>query len=58
VENVGVVEGLEAFDDLDENAPDVFLAEVGLFFLVPRDFLEKVAIIGVFHNDTAQTSVT
>ena len=40
MENVCVVEGLKAFDHLNENAPDVLLSQVSLLFLVPGNFLK------------------
>ena len=40
MKNVCVVEGLESLDHLNEDSPDVFLSQVGLLLLVPRDLLK------------------
>ena len=51
MENIGVVESFQPFHNLYEYSPDIFLSQVSLFFLVTRDFLEKIPIIGELHND-------
>ena len=51
MENVRVVQRFQTLDHLNEDTPDVLFAQVGLFFLVASDFLEKVAIVCVLHDD-------
>ena len=52
MENVRIVQRLQALDDLDEDAPDVILTQVGLLFLVPSNLLEQISIVCVLHDDT------
>ena len=54
MEYVGVMKGLESFDDLYKDAPDILFAQVSLLFLMSRDLLEQIAIVGVFHDDAAK----
>ena len=51
MENVRVVQGFQTFYNLDENAPNVVLAEVSLLFLMSSDLLKEVSIVRVFHYD-------
>ena len=51
MEDVNVMQGFQALDHLDENAPDVLLSQIRLILLVPSDLLEQVPIVRVFHND-------
>lgn len=49
--DVEVVEGVEAFEHLDECGPDFGLFDVFPGFFVFADGLEKVASVCVFHDD-------
>lgn len=51
MEDVNVMECLQAFHYLDQNAPDVFLSQICLLSLVPCNLLEEISIIGVLHNN-------
>ena len=51
MENIGVVESFQPFDNLYEYSPDIFLSQISLLLLVSRDFLEKITIIRVLHNN-------
>jgi len=52
MEDLAVVEGLEASDDLDEDVPYFLFLNVSFSFLIVAYFLEDIAIIGVFHHKT------
>jgi hypothetical protein len=52
VENLSVMQGLEAFNDLNKNSPDLFLLDVSLFLLVPCNFLKQVPVVSVLHDNT------
>ena len=54
VENVSIVKGLQTLDNLYKDAPDIFLAQIRLLFLMSCNFLEKISIIGELHNYTKQ----
>ena len=54
MEDISVVERLQALDHLDKDAPDVIFSEIGLLFLVASDLLEQVTVIGIFHDDAAR----
>lgn len=55
MENIYVVQRFKALDELNEDAPDVFFAQVGLFLLMARNLLEKITVVCILHNDaTAQ----
>ena len=54
MENVCVMQRLESFDHLDEDAPDVLLAQVCLLLLMAGDFLEKIAIVCILHDNAVQ----
>jgi len=54
MENIDVMQGFQSLDELDEDAPDVILAQVGLLFLVARNFLKEVTIIGILHDDAVK----
>ena len=58
MENVRVVEGLEPFDHLDEDAPNVLLSQIGLLLLVPGDLLEQISIVCILHDDATAVSVS
>lgn len=51
MEDINFVQRSETLDDLDENAPDVFLLEVCLLFLMTRNFLEHITVVRVLHNN-------
>ena len=51
MENVDVVQSFQALDHLDEDAPDVFLSQIGLLTLVASDLLEQISIVGIFHHN-------
>lgn len=50
MEDLSLVEGLEATDDLNENVPDLLFLDVGLSLLVTTYFLEHVAIVRILHH--------
>lgn len=52
MEDSDVVERLEATHDLDEDAPDVVFSDILLLLLMRGNFLEEIAVIGVFHYNT------
>jgi len=54
VEDVRFVEGFQAFDNLNENAPNVILTQVGLLFLMTSNLLEKITVVCILHYDTSQ----
>lgn len=56
MENVRVVQGFQTFYNLDENAPNVVLAEVRLLLLMSSDLLKEVSIVCVFHYDADWTN--
>ena len=51
MENIGVMERLQALDNLDEDAPDVFLSQIGLLLLVSGDFLKQIPIVRILHDN-------
>ena len=51
MEDVDVVESLEAVDDLDEHLPDLALLKGGVVLLVVADLLVEVAVVSVLHDD-------
>lgn len=51
MENGGLVKSTQAPNNLNENAPNVFLFDIGLLFLVSSDFLEKVTVVCILHHD-------
>jgi hypothetical protein len=53
VKYISPVKRLEAFDDLNCNAPYLLFLEGCSFLLMLNDFLVKIAIICIFHNDAA-----
>jgi hypothetical protein len=42
----------QSFGDLDKDIPDVLFIELSTLFLVLKYFLEQVASISVFHDNT------
>ena len=58
MENIHIVQRLQALDHLDEDAPDIVLLKVGLLLLMLSDFLEKVTIVGILHHNAELRSVT
>ena len=42
---------VDGFDELDEDSPDVFLSEVGSFFLVVEYLFEEISSISILHYD-------
>ena len=53
MENIDVVERLEALDDLNEDSPNVRFSQVGLLSLVFGDLLEEISIVCILHHDAA-----
>lgn len=51
--DIEFVEDLETLDDLDEDAPYLFLVQIAAALLAGGDLLEKVPVVGEFHNNTA-----
>lgn len=52
MEDLLVVEGLEAFDDLNKHIPNILFFNILISFLLFGYFLEKISVVGVFHDDT------
>ena len=42
---------VDGFDELYENSPDIFLREVGSFFLVTEYLFEEISTISILHYD-------
>lgn len=51
MENVHAVELIEAFDDLNEDVPDLEFAEMSPFILLLTDSVREVAFRSIFHDD-------
>jgi hypothetical protein len=51
MENLDVMEGLEASDNLYEYLPYLFLLNILLALLMSSDFLEKIAVIRILHHN-------
>ena len=52
MENLSVVKGFEASDNLNEDIPNLLLFDVSLSFLVAANFLKNIAIVSVLHDQT------
>lgn len=44
------MEGFEPLDYLDEDSPDVLLAQISLLLLVARNLLKQIPIVRILHN--------
>jgi hypothetical protein len=51
VQDLEVMEGSKALDDLQEDVPDLLLLELAPLLLVLEDLLEQVAAVCVLHDD-------
>ena len=49
--DVEIVKSLEALHHLDEDAPDLFLVEVRLPFLMVNNLLEDISIVSELHHN-------
>lgn len=56
MENVHAVELIEAFDDLNEDVPDLEFAEMSPFILLFADSVREVAFGSIFHDDAIVSS--
>ena len=54
MEDICVVERLQALNHLDEDTPDILFPQVCLLLLMARDLLEQVSIVGILHDDTIE----
>ena len=52
-----LVQGAQATDHLDENAPNLLLLDVLLVFLMLSDLLEQIAVIAILHNNAVNRDV-
>lgn len=57
MENFEVVQGLQTFDHLNKNSPDVVLLELCFALLVIYNLLVEVSIISVVHYDAEELMV-
>lgn len=53
MENLILVQNFEALHRLNEYFPYVFFLEPRLLLLVPRNLLEQVSMVTVFHHDAS-----
>jgi len=51
MENVDLVQRLQALDHLYEDPPDFLLLEIGLLLLVLGDLLKEVSVVSVLHDN-------
>lgn len=51
MENLDVMEGLEASDNLYEYFPYLFLLNILLALLMGSDFLEKITVVRILHHN-------
>ena len=56
VEDLELVQGFEAPDDLNDNLPNVLLLHELFVVLALADALEHVAIVSKFHHDTKKAN--
>ena len=51
MENVEVVQALQAERHLDQSFPDALLVKTGIIFLVSHYFLVEITVVKELHND-------
>ena len=57
MENLDVMEGLEASDYLYEYFPYIFLLNILLVLLVHSNFLEQVAVVRILHHNAILNTI-
>jgi hypothetical protein len=51
MQNFEIVQGFQAFHNLDEDIPDIGFVKHLILFLLLNDLLVEVAIVGELHHD-------
>ena len=52
MENFPIVKCFQSSNNLYEYVPDLFLFNVSFSLLITADFLENIAVVSIFHDET------
>ena len=58
VEDLPIMQGLESAHNLDEDVPYFLFLYISLSLLIAADFLENIAVVRVFHDQTIEKKIT